>query len=159
MIWGGERLAAMKYENGALSLLNKLEELHLPSVCLEHLKAIYPNSTQAQLAEQTLQAVLDFAGQHPRLVQACLREIEQGTTAWREAVQNSHIPAQLFSRVRQEQQLCAYLQQDQFGLYNTWSNDRLERALYWQNLLMPKNGRLVWRCEWLRDLGKELLGC
>lgn len=159
VIWGGERLAAMKYENGALSLLNKLEELHLPSVCLEDLKAIYLSPTQTQLAEQTLQAVLDFAGQHPRLVQACLREIEQGTAAWREAVQNSHIPAQLFSRVRQEKQLCAYLQQDQFGLYNTWSNDRLERALYWQNLLMPKNGRLVWRCEWLRDLGKELLGC
>lgn len=159
VIWGGERLAAMKYENGASSFLNTLEELHLPSVCLEDLKTIYRSHLQAQLPDATLQAVLEFSGQHPRLVQACLRELEQGSAGWREAVQTSHLPAQLFSRVRQEPQLCEYLHKDQFGRYNTWSQDHLERALYWQNLLMPKNGRLVWRCEWLRQLGRELLNC
>ncbi|MFI0398314.1 MAG: toll/interleukin-1 receptor domain-containing protein [Thiolinea sp.] len=159
LILGGERLAAMKYEQGALSFLNKLEEIHLPSVCIEDLKSIYLSSISASIPDATLQQVLDFSGQHPRLVQACLRELEQGSSAWREAVQNSHLPAQLFSGVSHETELCAYLNKEQFGLHNTWSQDRLERALYWQNLLMPKNGRLVWRCEWLRNLGKELLQC
>lgn len=159
VIWGGERLAAMKYEQGTLSFLNKLEEIHLPSICIEDVKTLYLTNTHSKLSDKTLKEVLEFSGQHPRIVQACLRELEQNSSDWASAVKNSHLPAQLFSRVRHEQQLCDYLKRHELGRHNTWSSDRLERELYWQNLLKPENGKLVWRCQWLRELGKELLQC
>ncbi|WP_157832876.1 CHAT domain-containing protein [Thiolinea disciformis] len=154
---GGERLAALKYEQGAMSLLNHLPTESVPELCIEDIYLLYPHT--AKLAENLLQAILHFADHHPVLVEACLRELAQGESNWSESVKNSHIPAQLFNRVRQEKQLCDYLNKNQFGRHDTWATDPLERRLYWQNFLKPQNGCLVWRCEWLREMGKELLKC
>ena len=157
---GGERLAALKHEFGKLSFLSGIEEEPLPTLCVEDVKAFYlkPEANPA-LTDEALQSVLEFSGQHPRLVQACVRELEQGNADWQIAVKNSAIPAQLFGQVRHEAQLAEYLQRSQFGRNDTWSQDALTRKLYWQNLLKPQAGCLVWRCEWLRAVGKELLAC
>ena len=155
---GGERLAALKYENGEHSLLNILCDESIPELCIDDIRLLYPH-TQA-LADNVLQDILQFTGQHPVLVDRCLREAMQEIASWKKLLQTRVICTQLFSRFRHNSQLCAYLKQEQLGrCYDIWPDDELLRALYWQNLLMPKGGRLVWRCEWLREMGKELLGC
>ena len=161
---GGERLAAMKYENGAMSFLNKLEEVPLPSVCMEDVRALYlARLGKLTLSEVLLTKVLAFSGQHPRLVEACLRALERGQNDWQAAVMASNLPTQLFARFqdgKDQANLCSYLQHAELGRYSTWPQDTLIRRLYWQNLLVGNTkGRLVWRCELITQIGKELLGC
>ncbi|HRJ54568.1 MAG TPA: toll/interleukin-1 receptor domain-containing protein [Candidatus Thiothrix moscowensis] len=161
---GGERLAAMKYEHGAMSFLNKLEEVPLPSVCMEDVRALYlARQGELTVSDTVLQEVLAFSGQHPRLVEACLRAIERGQDDWQASVEASNLPGQLFARFqdgKDQTSLCSYLQQVELGRYSTWPQDTLIRRLYWQNLLVGNTkGRLVWRCELITRIGKELLGC
>lgn len=161
---GGERLAAMKYEHGAMSFLNKLEEVPLPSVCIEDLRAVYlARQGQLLVSDALLAEVLAFSGQHPRLVEACLRALERGQDDWQAVVAASHLPGQLFARFqdrKDQASLCSYLQQAELGRYSTWPQDTLIRRLYWQNLLVGNaKGRLVWRCEFVRDTGRVFLGC
>lgn len=161
---GGERLAAMKYEHGTMSFLNKLEEVPLPSVCMEDIRALY-RARQGELpvSDAVLREVLAFSGQHPRLVEACLRAIEGGREDWRAAVETGNLPGQLFARFqdsKDQASLCGYLQQAELGRYSTWPQDGLVRRLYWQNLLVGNDqGRLVWRCELVRETGWAFLGC
>lgn len=160
VMFGGERLAAMKYKNGKDSLLNIAEADPLPALCVEDIRTLYLGAGEENdISPETLQRVLDFAGQHPVLVRACLDAIQGGEVDWQQAVQQSHIPPQLFDQVRQHEPLCAYLDKATLGINQLWSANPVIRDLYWQNLLKPENGRLVWRCEWLRQFGKELLEC
>jgi hypothetical protein len=161
---GGERLAGMKYEHGAMSFLNKLEEVPLPSVCMEDVRALYlARQGELPVSDAVLQEVLVFSGQHPRLVEACLRALERGQNDWQAAVMASSLPTQLFARFREAVEqgaMCANLQREELGWYSTWPQDALVRRLYWQNLLRGNDkGRLVWRCELITRIGKELLGC
>lgn len=163
-IMGGERLAAMKYEQGAMSLLNKLEEVPLPSACVEDLKSLHQSrNSELQVSDEILADILAFSGQHPRLVEACLRSLDQGQTDWQAAVMASNLPAQLFARFREADEhasICENLGRDELGWYSTWPQDELIRRLYWQNLLSNNDqGRLVWRCDLITRIGKELLGC
>ncbi|MBJ6611429.1 MAG: toll/interleukin-1 receptor domain-containing protein [Candidatus Thiothrix moscowensis] len=158
------RLAAMKYEHGAMSFLNKLEEVPLPSVCMEDVRALYlARQGELTVSDTVLQEVLAFSGQHPRLVEACLRALERGQDDWQASVEASNLPGQLFARFqdgKDQTSLCSYLQQVELGRYSTWPQDTLIRRLYWQNLLVGNTkGRLVWRCELITLIGKELLGC
>ncbi|MDD5391643.1 MAG: TIR domain-containing protein [Thiothrix sp.] len=161
---GGERLAAMKYEQGAMSFLNKLEEVPLPSVCMEDVRALYlARQGELPVSDAVLAEVLAFSGQHPRLVEACLRALERGQDDWQAAVMASSLPTQLFARFREAAEqgaMCANLQREELGWYSTWPQDALIRRLYWQNLLRGNDkGRLVWRCTLITRIGKELLGC
>jgi hypothetical protein len=161
---GGERLAGMKYEHGAMSFLNKLEEVPLPSVCIEDVRALYlARHGDVPATDALLLDVLAFSGQHPRLVETCLRALERGQTDWRAAVMASNLPTQLFARFRdaaEQGAMCENLQREELGWYSTWPQDELIRRLYWQNLLTNNDkGRLVWRCELITRIGKELLGC
>lgn len=164
VIIGGERLAAMKYEHGAMSFLNKLEEVPLPSVCIEDIRALYlARHNGLAVNDTTLQEILQFSGQHPRLVETCLRALERGQTDWQAVVMASSLPAQLFARFQnaaERSELCAKLRSEELGWYTTWPQDELVRRLYWQNLLRSNDqGRLVWRCELIKRLGREMLGC
>ncbi|SEH06114.1 TIR domain-containing protein [Candidatus Venteria ishoeyi] len=165
VIMGGERLAAMKYENGEMSLLRGiLEEIMLPSVCLEDLRSFYLARYQnLPLSDAQRCDVLDFCGQHPRLVEACLRALQRGQSDWQTAVMTGNLPAQLFARFRDADEraaLCDYLSRDDLGRYETWPQEPLLRRLYWQNLLIGNaQGRLCWRSQRIRDIGRGLLGC
>ncbi|MEZ5477029.1 MAG: toll/interleukin-1 receptor domain-containing protein [Thiolinea sp.] len=158
VMMGGERLAAMKYENGSMSFLNKLEEAALPSVCIEDVRALYlARYGGMALSDAALEEVLAFSGQHPRLVEACLRALQQGRQDWRAAVLASSLPTQLFARfldTAERDALCDSFAQADLGRYSTWTQDVLVRRLYWQNLLKAdERGRLVWRCELMTRIG------
>lgn len=164
VLFGGERLAAMKYEDGHLSFLNTLAEEPLPSMCEEDVQALYlERYRNLDVSGVILQEILEFSGQHPLLVEACLRELNRGEINYQQGVLASNVPAQLFSRFTTGDSaggLCAYFELEQLGNYSVWPRDTLIRQLYWQNLLVGDDkGKLIWRSELIRELGKELLGC
>lgn len=163
LVIGGERLAAMKYQYGTMSFLNKLEEMRLPQANQRDVREIYLQRYPGlQLENGQLQAMLDFTGQHPRLLEACLQATRQGQSDWQTCVRHGSLPSQLFTRFRSDADavpLCGLLRQDKLGKYDAWPQDELVRRLYWQNLITDCRGQFVWRCDFIRETGRELLGC
>ena len=159
---GGESLAGMKYENGAHSLLNALHEIRLPEIGLHDSRAIYlQRYPDLKVKDQTLQAILDYTGHHPRLLETSLQALQQGLD-WQETLQNGLIPSQLFSRFRDDVDsvpLCNLLNKQQLGRYDAWPQDELVRRLYWANLITHAEGQFIWRCEFVCSAGLEVLGC
>ncbi len=95
VVWGGERLAAAKYVQGRHSFFNDLEEMRLPEAGLQDVRDIYLQRYPGLVLDDTaLQAMLDFTGHHPRLLEACLQAVRQGHDDWESAVRNSPLPSQ-----------------------------------------------------------------
>ena len=163
LVIGGERLAAMKYQHGAMSFLNKLEEMRLPQANQRDVREIYLQRYPGlQLTDAQVQTMLDFTGQHPRLLEACLLALRQGQNDWQTSVRHGALPSQLFTRFRSDADavpLCGLLKQTTLGRYDVWPQDELVRRLYWQNLITDCRGQFVWRCDFIRDTGLEILGC
>jgi hypothetical protein len=73
VMMGGERLAALKYASGSMSLLNIAEELPIPQLTDRDLHDLFGQQYhQLNLSPQQLQTVLEFTGCHPRLLPYCL---------------------------------------------------------------------------------------
>ena len=163
ILMGGERLAGMKYQHGTMSLLNKLEEIRFPKIGLQDSREIYlqryPN---LQIDDKTLQAILDYTGHHPRLLETCLQALQQSDNDWQASLQQGLLPSQLFSRFRSDTDfipLCNLLNKQELGRYDAWSQNELVRRLYWANLITHAEGQFIWRCEFVRNAGLEVLGC
>lgn len=163
IVMGGERLAAAKYELGKHSFFNDLEEIRLPDVSLADVKEIYlQRYTNIEINDELLGEVLSFTGKHPRLLEACLHQLNRGQTDWKMAVSNSSLPSQLFTKFRNDQdsvRLLELLKRDTLGPQNAWLQDPLMRKLYWQNLLTTRDGEYTWRCEFIQKTGQEILQC
>ncbi len=163
IIMGGERLAALKYQQSAHSLLNQLDEQRIPHLQLTDLNDIYLHRfPDLELSKAELQIMLDFTGQHPRLLEACFQALQLGKTNWQTHISNNGTLSQLYALFQSNsdrEALCQLLQQEQLGRYMAWLDNELLRRLYWQNLITDRNGQLVWRCDLIRNAGKELLGC
>lgn len=163
VVIGGEKLSEMKYLHGRHSFLNKLAEMRLPQASQRDVREIYLQRYPGlQLDDAQVQALLDFTGQHPRLLEACLLALRQGQSDWQTAVRHGPLPSQLFSRFRTAADavpLCGLLHRETLGRYEVWPQDELLRRLYWQNLITDCRGQFVWRCAFIRDTGRELLGC
>lgn len=161
VIIGGEQLAALKFKADDLSLLNHLPAESLPELCIEDMRLFYRHAER--LTDEVLQEVLQFSGQHPVVVEECLRSLSMGVMDWQRSVRHGRVPAQLFGRLMtkiNKSVLCEGLKKESFGLSTYWAVPELKHDLYWQNLLKVDDvGRLVWRCEWLREVGRELLQC
>jgi hypothetical protein len=159
---GGERLAAMKYENGKHSLLNKLEEMRLPEIGLHDTRELYlQRYPDLKVEDKTLQQILDYTGHHPRLLEASLQALQQGID-WQDTLQNGLLPSQLFNRFRDDidfNSSCALLNKQQLGRYDAWPKNELLRRLYWANLISHAEGQFIWRCEFVCNAGKAVLEC
>lgn len=163
IVMGSEQLAAAKYKLGKHSFFNDLDEMRLPDVSLQDLRDIYlkryPNLSPD---DETLQAVLDFTGRHPRLLESAFQALNRNEENWQVSIKNSALPSQLFTRFRNETDappLCDLLQQQALGRYDAWPQDTLIRRLYWQNLITDCHGKFVWRCGFVQKTGLELLQC
>jgi hypothetical protein len=163
IIMGGKRLAALKYEQGAHSLLNQIDEQRIPPLQLADLKDIYLHRfPDLEFSKDELQIMLDFTGQHPRLLEACFQALQLGKTDWQKHISDNGILSQLYAPFQSRsdrEAICQLLKQQQLGRYIAWLDNELLRCLYWQNLITDRNGQLVWRCDLIRNAGKELLGC
>jgi hypothetical protein len=74
----------------------------------------------------------------------------------------SPLPAQLYTGFRSDQDriaLCDFLQQTKLGRYDPWPADEPLRRLYWSNLITRRGQDLCGRCEFIRQVGQEILPC
>jgi len=163
IMMGGKRLAALKYAHGSMSLLNVGEELHIPELDSRDLPAIFGHLyPQLELPPEQLQAVLEFTGCHPRLLHHCLQKGADSDQACENTLKQSPLPAQLFTHFREERDhlpLCAFLSQSQLGKFDPWPSDDLLRRLYWNNLITRRGSDYCWRCDFIRQTGREMLAC
>lgn len=163
IMMGSRKLAALKYENGDHSLLNFADEVTIPEPSPEELLdqfgRIYP---KLELTLPMLEETLAFTGCHPRLVHLCLQQGADSAQACRELLDGSPLPAQLFTQFRdpsERSRLEALLDRTDLGRYDPWPTDELLRRLYWCNLITCRQGRFQWRCDYIRQTGREMAVC
>jgi hypothetical protein len=160
---GGKRLAALKYAHGSMSLLNVSEELHIPELDSRDLPAIFGHLYPGlKLTPKQLQALLEFTGCHPRLLHHCLQKGANSAQTCENILKQSPLPAQLFTHFRDKRDripLCTFLSQCNLGKFDPWPSDKLLRKLYWNNLITRRRSDFSWRCEFIRQTGREMLEC
>lgn len=183
LLCGGERLAALKYEAGELSMLNDAEQVDWPELTVPDLlkwqEDEFPN---AGLDVDTAVQFLDLCGGHARLVRHCLQVRQDSAqsrsggspgrqspkTDWqleddRQEIEVSSVVWQLFTpyRRRKDRERLQQLldQEGPLATFQPWPVEALLRKLYWSNLLVEREKGLCWRCEVLRRVGQRALEC
>lgn len=163
VMMGGERLAALKHESGDMSLLNIAEELPIPQLSNRDLYDLFDRQyPQLNLRPEQLHDVLEFTGHHPRLLQYCLQQGADSARTCDKLLRDSPLPMQLFTHFRSEDDrvpLCELLAQSELGRFDIWAQDERLRRLYWANLITGQGADFVWRCEFIRQIGREVLAC
>jgi hypothetical protein len=163
VMMGGERLAALKYASGSMSLLNIAEELPIPQLTHRDLHDLFGQQhRQLNLSPQQLQTVLEFTGCHPRLLLYCLQQGADSAPACEQVLRQSPLPTQLFTHFHAEKDrlpLCTLLTQPVLGRFTLWSDNELLRRLYWANPITRRGQNFVWHCEFIRQTGREVLEC
>ncbi|MGH8658826.1 MAG: hypothetical protein ACREV4_10255 [Gammaproteobacteria bacterium] len=163
VLFGGQKLLEQKYGAGTMSFLSHatVEEWPDPDVAdaLAWQREEFPD---AALDETSVQTLLEAAGQHPGLVRYGL-----------ERAGTSGIPTELqewfyscpelwdtwYGLARHEpERLHEALSRDTLGRVLTWPPDTTARKLYWADCLVGRAGRLAWRAEVVRQVGREVLG-
>ncbi len=134
VLMGGERLAALKYAQGDMSLLNIAEVLPIPQLSTHDLYELFGRQyPQLNLTAEQVRDVLEFTGHHPRLLQYCLQQgAESGLTCER-VLRESPLPVQLFGHFREvedREPLCELLAQEELGGFEFWSQNERLRRLY-----------------------------
>ncbi len=168
VLCGGERLAELKYAQGQMSLLNLAEELVWPETSVADVLAWqWRHLSGLELGQEDAQRLLALCGGHPRLVRHCLearrRDPDAGEGADRRALEDYAFLWQLFTPFRaveeERERLCSWLAGPDLGVAEPWPADPLLRRLYWNNLLVERQRRFLWRCRVLREVGQRVLGC
>lgn len=116
---------------------------------------------EAALDETAAEALLEATGRHPGLVRHCL---ERGATSGDPAEMHDWFYScpelwdTWYRLARHDRErLDAALSRDTFGPVLTWPPDIVTRKLYWADCLVGHAGRLGWRAEIVRQVGREVL--
>ena len=161
---GGERLAALKYERGEVhSVLSSAERRDWPETTVDDVLA-WQQVTYPELAfgQRDAADVRTLCGGQPRWIRHCLGvrrrgEDERRALAKYEAIDQVFLPYRGDAEARRR--ICGWLGQDDLGAWEAWIGNELLRRLYWKNVLREQDGRIVWRSDVARDVGRRVLGC
>lgn len=171
MLCGGEQLAALKYQNGSLSLLNFAKDEHWPELGIAEVKEWCNHRfKEVQLNEDLVNKLLKVSGGHPQLLNKCFAlqldyPLLDVMRNYPEKLSQSDELWQLFMPFRTKdqeirQQVCQCLgKQGKLANWQPYILDEVLRELYWKNLLVWRDDELHWRCEAMRMAGKEILEC
>jgi len=157
LICGGEKLADL-YFGGELSLLNASESVEMPE-----------NGFSGQFFDtNAAERICRISGGHPKLTEECKRFYQKCPDLTEKqckellirlpAVQQMFTPFKRSADVRQR--VCALLEREDVEKFVTLDfSDPLIKRLYWKNLLKKSTDgkRLIWRCELLREIGRDIL--
>lgn len=170
---GGEKLAQLVLINPDFSILNTATPQWWPEMGAEGIKGAFEKRFQGkELPLEEAQIILELTGGEPRLIGLCLRYRKDRGSVTQEAygieIRNSDIVRQFFTPLMHDPakraRACALLAKDDVGPFdNAYRDDSVERRLYWRNALVRRRindvDRLVWRCQILRDKGRDILEC
>jgi hypothetical protein len=170
---GGEKLAALKYEQGNLSMLGIAGSQLCPELTTADLEVNFRERTGGRtLGHAEANAILAATGGEPRLVGNCLRRLatapDGASTDYGQIVRDSDLAIQWFLPLirgdADKMAMCRLLKKDDLGVFTSpYFSDTIMRHLFWRNAFSVREiaGRqkVLWRCEALRDIGRELFEC
>lgn len=168
MLCGGERLAALKYQNGDLSLLNIALVEYWPQLSVDEVLLIAGHRySDSMLNHQQAEVLSDISGGHPGLINLALdlrtQQSHAGADDYFQWFVGSDLLWQAFTRIHagDGSRLSALLHQDELGVARPYINDEMISALFWQNLVGiradDKGKWLVWRCQAIREAGHRFI--
>ncbi|MCP4659789.1 MAG: hypothetical protein GY856_30670, partial [bacterium] len=161
---GGERLAALKYENEALSVLSSARRLDWPEATADDLPAWQRRELpELALGRGDAEELRALCGGHPRWVRFCLERRRRRVADERRALGDYDEIWRIFTPYRSDtsarRRICRWLDEDDLGPAEPWIADELKRHLYWKSALRTEDGRIVWRSQVVREVGRRVLEC
>jgi len=168
MLCGGERLAALKYQNGEMSLLNIALVEYWPQLSVDEVLLLanhrYPG---LMLNQHQAEILLQTSGGHPGLINLGLdmRAAQQQPVLdhYPQWFEESDLLWQAFSRINAQyaERLQELLKHDDLGPARPYISDPALAALFWQNLIQIVPGdngkRLQWRCPSICEAGRRFV--
>jgi len=166
ILCGGEQLADLKYQNGAMSLLNNAEVKHWPELTGSDVYALSHHYDVSLDNENIVNEFLAISGADPKLLGECLILKKQSPDLplekYPEKLSQSSYVYGLFTPLVQDQttrrKMRNWLNREEVGKAEPYIMDNVLRKLYWKNLLVERNEYLYWRCEAMRIAGKNIIG-
>lgn len=165
VLCGSEHLLELGFKEGNLSPLRKAEALLWPEPTVEDILRWQGCETGGQ-EEENAAALLRLTGGNARLLRRGLR-LQSPSAPLDEAavagclLQDSILRARFLGYLENGEatRVANLLKRDDLGHYEIWPIQASLRRLYWDGLLAERQGRFRWRCELIRQLGREVLGC
>jgi TIR domain-containing protein len=160
VLFGGQKLLEQKYGAGDMSFLSHATVEEWPDPDAEDVitwqREEFPGPA---LNETEAWALLEAAGRHAGLVRYCLERGGPSGTDLKEAFYSCpELWDTWYGLARHEpERLREGLARDAFGPVLTWPPDATTRRLYWADFLAGRAGRLGWRAEVVRQVGREVL--
>lgn len=164
ILCGGQKLEGLKFQGGALSLLNSAELRCWPELRKTEVQQMCHHAfKRISLTEGDIEAILKISGGHPQLLKCCLTvkhdepalTLDKYDDYLREPIWPFFTPYREDETTRK--QVLSWLGKEDLGGATPFILNDLLRELYWKNLLVKRNGRLCWRCEAIRSTGKSVL--
>lgn len=157
VLCGGEKLAALKFQDSGLSPLKIAGIGYWPDQTPHDLV-----QSQPDLSEDAIACALQHSGAHPGLLAHGLRCVRQHPTLsdadWLQTMELYVCDNGLFSRyIEHGERLRQWAQQPVLPtVWNPWPADDLLRSLYWNNLLKRAGRQLLWRCPAIQRAAAEV---
>lgn len=163
---GGERLVEQSFGNGESSFLSGATVMAWPHPSVADVLAWQASDfPHRPLPQDHAQDLLATTGGHGSLVRHGLEHwAEHGPPPrWVDWAVECPELWDSWNRLRRSagdlSVLRAALDRAEFGRVALWPPDPIVRSLYWSDLLAEDSRRkLVWRCEAVREVGREVLG-
>jgi len=159
----GQKLVTQRCGEAQLSFLSHAEKEEWPDSNAADVQAWQNQGYVVQsLDDASATDLLQATGGHPGLIRWCLNrwETEGGNPAWHEWAYVCSELWETWHRLKSHdvQPIREALGRDVFGPALTWPLNPTIRELYWDDLLTARQGRLTWRAEVIRQVGREVLG-
>jgi hypothetical protein len=165
VLCGSERLLELRFKEGHLSPLRNATTLLWPEPTVADILSWQPPETGSLTAEEA-SVVLRLTGGNVRLIDQALKMLRPGVPlnmpAVAEKLRQDPLLRSRFAACREHgdgERVASLLKRDDLGRYEQWPIQTLLRRLYWDGLLAERQGRFRWRCELIRLVGREVLGC
>ncbi len=163
VLCGGQKLVQQRFGEAELSFLSHAEVEEWPDPDAADVLAWQSrDDPRRAVNEATAMELLQATGAHSGLIRWCLNrwETEGGEPAWPEWAYVCSELWETWHRLKSHdvQSLKDALGREAFGAALTWSPNSTIRQLYWDDLLTARGGRLAWRAEVIRQVGREVLG-
>ncbi len=158
LLLGNQKLAELRYGKGRVSLLSGITVMQWPELRVEDVRQLYP-----YLNVDKAQAFLDVSGGVPKLLESCWGyfELRLPVSGYSMRLQKKVAEAFMpfFRNLVERRQVCLWLGQEDLGPTEAFIRDGLLRRLFWGNLLVERDEKLVWRCDSIRMAGEDVLRC
>jgi hypothetical protein len=153
VIFGGQKLIAMKYNDGIHSYFNTFDQKMIPSPSFEEWRAKFDYVTP-----QIYREVVGVTGGYAKLTEQCFKSDVKNEEEAKILIDESTWKSDLFMAYK-EYELCERFVKKSLGNAHPYSDNKLFYKLYWDNLIVEKKGKFVWRSAFLVEMGREVLGC